>query len=240
MLNSAALAALALLVANPTYVTDTGFLLSFLAIGAIAGLAMPLIQRNVQPILYALENWRDVTRDASHPAAMAQFRLDFRDAIFAATSRMGSRAAKWMQDCWSEERAGGLSRRRIVCAFVCAAALHVAADGARFSPHFVIGAGGEFVCCAADGRDCAFGVLQFERGGHSASCCNCDSAPVDLVGAVAAANRFFAGGDSVWELPDTRAAGVGDGLLFLWLRARWFVCEWSKGRRDGRCKLCLR
>ncbi|MGB7729556.1 MAG: ComEC/Rec2 family competence protein [Candidatus Acidiferrum sp.] len=98
LLNSAALAALALLVANPTFVTDTGFLLSFLAIAKIAGLALPLIQRRVQPILCALENWRDVTRDASHPVAIAQFRLDFRDAIFAATSQMGSRAAKWVQD----------------------------------------------------------------------------------------------------------------------------------------------
>lgn len=98
LLNSAALAALALLVANPTYVTDTGFLLSFLAIGAIAGLALPIMQRSVQPVLYALENWRDVTRDGSHPAAMAQFRLDFRDAMFAMTRRLGRRAANWAQD----------------------------------------------------------------------------------------------------------------------------------------------
>jgi competence protein len=98
LLSSAALAVLILLMVNPLFVTDTGFLLSFLAIGAIAGIALLLIQRNVQPILYALENWRDVTRDASHRAAMAQFRLDFRDAIFAVTSQMGSRVAKWVQD----------------------------------------------------------------------------------------------------------------------------------------------
>ncbi len=98
LLNSAALATLALLIADPKFVIDTGFLLSFLAIGAIAGLALPLIQRSVQPFLYALENWRDVTRDASHPAALVQFRLDFRDAIYHLTSRLKDRSAKWAQD----------------------------------------------------------------------------------------------------------------------------------------------
>jgi ComEC/Rec2-related protein len=43
LLNSAALAALLLLLADPAYLTDSGFLLSFLAIGCIAGIAMPLL-----------------------------------------------------------------------------------------------------------------------------------------------------------------------------------------------------
>lgn len=63
LLNSAGLAALVLLIANPGFVADTGFLLSFLAVGAIAGLALPLIQRSVQPFLYALEDWGDARRE---------------------------------------------------------------------------------------------------------------------------------------------------------------------------------
>lgn len=98
LLNSAAFAALVLLVANPAFVKDTGFLLSFLAIGAIAGLALPIIQRNLQPALRALEDWRDITRDARHPAAQVQFRLDLRDAIFGLTSRLRGRRATWAQD----------------------------------------------------------------------------------------------------------------------------------------------
>ncbi len=98
LLNSAALAALALLVAKPDYVKDTGFLLSFLAIGSIAGLALPMIQRWVQPFIFALENWRDVTRDASHPSTMVQFRLDVRDAIATVTARLRGRYATWGQD----------------------------------------------------------------------------------------------------------------------------------------------
>ena len=69
LLNSAAIAALVLLVANPQFVSDTGFQLSFWAIGTIAGLALPLIEQRLQPFMRALEAWRDVTRDASHTAA---------------------------------------------------------------------------------------------------------------------------------------------------------------------------
>jgi competence protein ComEC len=79
-------------------VTDTGFQLSFVAIGAIAGLALPLIQRLAQPYLFALENWRNVTRDTSHVPVLVQFRLDFRDAMFAITGRLKQRYAKWAQD----------------------------------------------------------------------------------------------------------------------------------------------
>jgi len=98
LLNSSALAALVLLVANPRYLTDSGFLLSFLAIGCIAGIAMPLVNRNIEPLLRALREWRDVTRDASHTPTMVQFRLDFRDAISVLTSPFRGRFAKLAQD----------------------------------------------------------------------------------------------------------------------------------------------
>jgi competence protein ComEC len=98
LLNLGALAALILLIANPKFATDTGFLLSFLAIGAIGGLAIPVIQLFLQPVLHALENWRDVTRDAGHTPVMVQFRLDFRDAMGALTRRLAERSAKWAQD----------------------------------------------------------------------------------------------------------------------------------------------
>jgi competence protein ComEC len=98
LLNSAAMAALILLIAKPAFVTDTGFLLSFLAIGAIAGLALPFIQRFLQPYSFALENWRDITRDAHFAPMFVQFRLDFRDAIQAMTSHLKSSYAKRVQD----------------------------------------------------------------------------------------------------------------------------------------------
>jgi competence protein ComEC len=98
VVNSAALAVLILLIANPKFIIDTGFQLSFLAIFSIAGLALPVIQRSVQPLLRAVENWRDVTRDASHPATMVLFRLDFRDVISMLTAPLSERYVRWAQN----------------------------------------------------------------------------------------------------------------------------------------------
>jgi competence protein ComEC len=78
LLNSAAGAALLLLVSSPLAVRDSSFQLSFVAIGCIAGLALPWLARTVQPYARALRGWRDVTRDAAHEPRVAQFRLDLR------------------------------------------------------------------------------------------------------------------------------------------------------------------
>jgi competence protein ComEC len=80
VLNSAAIAALALLVARPLSLRDSSFQLTFLAIGCIAGLAAPWLERHVKPYSKALRGWRDVTRDAAHQPRAAQFRIDLRSA----------------------------------------------------------------------------------------------------------------------------------------------------------------
>jgi competence protein ComEC len=77
-LNSAGLAALILLLARPTVALDSSFLLTFIAIGSIAGLALPILERSVQPYARAMRGWRDVTRDPAHQPRAAQFRLDVR------------------------------------------------------------------------------------------------------------------------------------------------------------------
>ncbi|HET7107998.1 MAG TPA: DNA internalization-related competence protein ComEC/Rec2 [Candidatus Acidoferrum sp.] len=98
ILNSAAVAALILLVAKPAELLDTSFQLSFLAIGCIGGIAVPWMERNVQPYVGALHGWRDVTRDGAFSARQAQFRLDLRAAAAGMTSRLTARNAKWAQD----------------------------------------------------------------------------------------------------------------------------------------------
>ncbi len=80
VLNSAAMAALVLLVSQPLALRDSSFQLTFLAVGCIAGLAAPWLEKNVQPYARALRGWRDVTRDASHEPRAAQFRIDLRSA----------------------------------------------------------------------------------------------------------------------------------------------------------------
>ena len=78
LLNSAGMAALILLIAKPLAVRDSSFQLTFLAIGCIAGLALPWLAKTVQPYVAALRGWRDVTRDAAHEPQAAQFRIDLR------------------------------------------------------------------------------------------------------------------------------------------------------------------
>jgi len=78
LLNSAALAALLLLVAKPLALGDSSFQLSFVAIGCIAGLAVPWLEKTAEPYARALRGWRDVTRDATHEPRAAQFRIDLR------------------------------------------------------------------------------------------------------------------------------------------------------------------
>jgi len=91
LLNSAAIAAMILLVVDPTYIRDMGFQLSFLAIGCIAGLAVPVLERTVQPYVRALRHWTDLTRDASFAPMLVQFRLDFRDAAGLFTGNLRDR-----------------------------------------------------------------------------------------------------------------------------------------------------
>jgi competence protein ComEC len=78
LLNSAGMAALILLAAKPLAVRDSSFQLTFLAIGCIAGLAAPWLEKTVQPYVKALRGWRDVTRDAAQEPRAAQFRIDLR------------------------------------------------------------------------------------------------------------------------------------------------------------------
>jgi competence protein ComEC len=98
LLNSAALAAFAILIANPLAIRDSSFQLSFIAIGCIAGLAIPWLDATVQPYARALRGWRDITRDASHEPRVTQFRLDVRATLRWFASHSPSRVAAHIQN----------------------------------------------------------------------------------------------------------------------------------------------
>ena len=93
LLNSAAVAALLLLVARPLTIRDSSFQLTFVAIGCIAGLALPWLTHTVQPYVKALTGWRDVTRDAVHEARAIQFRIDVRATTRWISARVPMRLA---------------------------------------------------------------------------------------------------------------------------------------------------
>jgi competence protein ComEC len=80
LLNTVALAALALLFWKPSSLSDSSFELSFLAAGVIAGLALPWMERTSAPYRAGLAHLGDVTRDVAHPPKIVQFRIEMRAA----------------------------------------------------------------------------------------------------------------------------------------------------------------
>jgi competence protein ComEC len=105
LVNSAAIAALVLLVAKPLALRDSSFQLTFVAIGCIAGLAAPWLEKRVQPYARALRGWRDVTRDAAHEPRAAQFRIDLRSL----TRWIFAQVPQWMAPRAEDTLVGGLS-----------------------------------------------------------------------------------------------------------------------------------
>jgi competence protein ComEC len=98
LLNSANIAALLLLVAQPMLILDSSFQLSFLAIGCIAGSAAPWMMRHTQPWARALAGWGDHSKDSSHEPRCVQFRLDLRSITSYLTSSIAGKPAKWIQN----------------------------------------------------------------------------------------------------------------------------------------------
>jgi len=99
LLNSAALAALILLVARPLVLRDSSFQLTFVAMGCIAGLAAPWLEKTVQPYVRALRGWRDVTRDAAQEPRAAQFRIDVRSLVSWLSTKLPRRISNTTENC---------------------------------------------------------------------------------------------------------------------------------------------
>jgi competence protein ComEC len=105
LVNSAAVAALILLVAKPLILRDSSFQLTFVAMGCIAGLAAPWLEKTVQPYVDALRGWRDVTRDAAHEPRAAQFRIDLRSLAHWLSTKLPQGIGSTTENCL----VGGLS-----------------------------------------------------------------------------------------------------------------------------------
>lgn len=99
LLNTAALAALLLLIARPAMLFDSSFQLSFLAIASIGAMAIPFMARSSEPYRRALANLHDTTIDANHQPRVAQFRLDLRALSRAIRARLPAslkNSADWL------------------------------------------------------------------------------------------------------------------------------------------------
>jgi competence protein ComEC len=88
-LNALGAAALAVLIGAPHALFEASFQMTFLAIAAIAGIAMPLAERTFLPYARATRHLGDRWRDTALPPRLAQFRMMLRlwaDAIADALS----------------------------------------------------------------------------------------------------------------------------------------------------------
>jgi competence protein ComEC len=81
LLNAVALAGLILLMLRPPWLFESGFQLSFSAALLIAALAVPVLERTIEPYRRALRGIEEVDRDASFAPRLAQIRLDIRMVV---------------------------------------------------------------------------------------------------------------------------------------------------------------
>jgi competence protein ComEC len=108
VLNAIGLAAMVILIRRPSELTDASFLLSFLAVGAIGGIAAPWLDRTAGSYLRALGHLADVTRDGAHSPHAAQFRLDLRSVAAALSARLPTRIVRFAPAMVTAPCRGGL------------------------------------------------------------------------------------------------------------------------------------
>lgn len=77
-LNALGIAALGILIAAPRTLFEASFQLTFLSVIAVAGIAVPILQRTLYPFQRALRNIDSPAYDFSLPTRAAQFRSDLR------------------------------------------------------------------------------------------------------------------------------------------------------------------
>ena len=93
-LNATGFAALVVLTLSPSALFDAGFQLTFLALVAITGISLPILQRTSAPYRSALQHLDSTGYDLSLEPKLAQFRLDLRLIAERLRHFIGARAAR--------------------------------------------------------------------------------------------------------------------------------------------------
>jgi competence protein ComEC len=78
MLNTLGAAALALLIADPNVLFGASFQMTFLCVGLVAGVGVPVLERTIEPFSRGLRNLDALAYDRSLSPRVAQFRIDLR------------------------------------------------------------------------------------------------------------------------------------------------------------------
>jgi competence protein ComEC len=93
-LNATGFAALVVLALSPTALFEPGFQLTFLALLAITGISLPILERTSAPYRSALKHLDTTGYDLSLEPKLAQFRLDLRLVAGRLQQFVGKRAAQ--------------------------------------------------------------------------------------------------------------------------------------------------
>ncbi len=92
-LNALGIAALGILLVNPRTLFEASFQLTFLAVIAVAGVAVPILRRTIYPLQTGLRNLDSPEWDYSQPTRAAQFRVEMRLLRRALGNVVGKRLA---------------------------------------------------------------------------------------------------------------------------------------------------
>jgi competence protein ComEC len=92
-LQTAAVVALLILFVRPSEIIDPSFQFTFLAMGAIGGIALPLLDHSIEPLRHALYRINDETRDRNFVPRLVQLRLDLR----AFSAAFADRLPEWLR-----------------------------------------------------------------------------------------------------------------------------------------------
>ncbi|HEY6308923.1 MAG TPA: ComEC/Rec2 family competence protein [Candidatus Angelobacter sp.] len=95
-LNATGFAAVVVLAISPGALFEAGFQLTFLALLAIAGISLPLLERTSAPFRRALRHFDSTTYDLSLEPRLAQLRLDLRLVAGRIAQFVGQRPARWL------------------------------------------------------------------------------------------------------------------------------------------------
>lgn len=95
-LNATGFAALIVLVLTPHALFEAGFQLTFLALMAIFGISLPLIERTSEPCRSALRHLDSTAYDLHLPPRLAQLRLDLRLIVGRLARYITATAARWL------------------------------------------------------------------------------------------------------------------------------------------------
>ena len=115
MLNALGAAALALLIAQPQALFGASFQMTFLCVGLVAGIGIPLLERTFEPYARGLRDLDAIAYDRQLPPRVAQFRLEIRLILDRLKALLPGKAPQYLLT-WTLKAAMGFAELVVMSA----------------------------------------------------------------------------------------------------------------------------